>query len=89
VSRYLRMLGVVLLGLAAWKGMDAASSSNPLRVLDGFGGLFCLLGALGLFWHAAKQPRQLAGSDTDGSSSPTLQRTGGSQGSPPAAERER
>ena len=73
--RYLRILGVVLLGLSAWKGVDAASPSNPLRVLDGIGGLFCLLGALGMFWQAAKQSSHVVGGDTDGSSNPTLQRT--------------
>jgi len=55
VSRYLRILGAVLLGLAVWNGIDVVRPSNPLAVLDGIKAGLCLAAAVVLFWIAAKQ----------------------------------
>ena len=55
MKRNLRLLGIAFVGLAIWNGIDAMRALNPLAKHDGIKALLLLVGALFVFWLAARQ----------------------------------
>ena len=62
MKRSLRLLGVAFFCLAIWNGIDAMRPLNPLAKHDGIKAVLLLVGALFVFWLAARQRNPTSGS---------------------------